>query len=419
MINIYVIGIGYKPLEKRLAGIIERSAVILASPRLHEVFLGYPECAAAADRLRVINNVNETIGFMKCFIKENPDSTITLLASGDPMFFGIGRRAVEEFGKDSVEIIPDLSSVQRAFSLIKEPWDDALLISLHGGPDPNRRRKPEYGLDDIPLILDKRSKIAILTDGINNPSVIAARLVSRDDIRIYVCEKLGYPEERVAEGSPREIAAQTFADPNVVIIKTGAEVLKKDNCADIRLGLGEDEIAHSRGLITKDEVRAAAIHKLRLPSEGVLWDIGAGSGSISIEASRLCPELRIFAIEKNQEQINNIKSNINKFAASKINLIEGIAPDVLAALPSPERVFIGGSGGRISEIIESLSARIQSGIVVINAATIETFTAAYESLAKEGYSVEAVQISVAKMKPIGGNHSFSAQNPVFVVRGKR
>jgi precorrin-6Y C5,15-methyltransferase (decarboxylating) len=223
MAHIYVIGIGYKPLEKKSAGIVANSAVILASPRLHEVFRGYSECAAAADRLRVINNVNETIGFMKLFIKENPDSVITLLASGDPMFFGIGRRAVEEFGKDSVEIIPDLSSVQRAFSLIKEPWDDALLVSLHGGPDPDRRRKPEYGLDDISRLLDKSGKIAILTDGINNPSVIAARLVSRSDIRIYVCEKLGYPEERVSEGSPQEIAAQAFADPNVVIIKAGAE----------------------------------------------------------------------------------------------------------------------------------------------------------------------------------------------------
>jgi len=223
MANIYVIGIGYKPLEKRSADIIARSAIILASQRLYEVFLRYPECEAAADRLRVINNVNETIGFMESLIKENPDSTITLLASGDPMFFGIGRRTVEEFGKDSVEIIPDLSSLQRAFSLIKEPWDDALLVSLHGGPDPDRRRKPEYGLDDIPSILDKSGKIAILTDGINNPSVIAARLVSHDDIRIYVCERLGYPEERVIEGSPREIAAQTFADPNIVIIKAGAE----------------------------------------------------------------------------------------------------------------------------------------------------------------------------------------------------
>jgi precorrin-6Y C5,15-methyltransferase (decarboxylating) len=419
MANIYVIGIGYKPLEKRAAGIIARSSVILASRRLHEVFLRYPECAAAADRLRVINNVNETIGFMKLFIEENPDSIITLLASGDPMFFGIARRAVEEFGKDPVEIIPDLSSVQRAFSLIKEPWDDALLISLHGGPDPNRRRKPEYGLDDISRLLDKSGKIAILTDGINNPSVIAARLVSRSDIRIYVCEKLGYPEERIIEGSPQEIAAQAFTDPNVVVIKTGAEAPQKDNGACIRLGLGEDEIAHFRGLITKDEVRAAAIHKLRLPREGVLWDIGAGSGSISIEASRLCPELGIFAIEKDQEQINNIRANIDKFGVSNISIIEGIAPDVIAELPAPDRVFIGGSGGRISEIIESLSARMQSGIVVINAATIETFTAAFEALAKEGYSVEAVQISVAKMKPIGDSHSFSAQNPVFVVRGER
>jgi precorrin-6Y C5,15-methyltransferase (decarboxylating) len=138
------------------------------------------------------------------------------------MFFGIGRRVVEEFGSSEVEIIPDLSSVQVAFALIKEPWSDAFMMSLHGGPDPVRRRDMEHGIEDIPLLLEDHGIIAILTDRVNNPSVIAKSLAGSAlsaKIIVHVCEKLGYPEERVVRGSAEEIASQSFAEPNVMIIK--------------------------------------------------------------------------------------------------------------------------------------------------------------------------------------------------------
>ena len=139
------------------------------------------------------------------------------------MFFGIGRRIINEFGKDIVEILPDLSSVQIAFSRIKEPWDDAFLMSLHRGPDPTKRRKLEYELKDIPLLLQRYKKIAILTDRENNPTKIAKFLHSspvthQQQLKIYVCEKLGYPDEKVTGGKLDDIAAMSFSDPNVVII---------------------------------------------------------------------------------------------------------------------------------------------------------------------------------------------------------
>ena len=180
--KLYVVGIGFRPLDARARGIVLGADAILASGRLAEVFMGYEEYETVKDRIKVINNVNETIAFISTALRTPqgacPDDggairTFVLLASGDPLFFGIGRRAVAEFGKDAVEILPDLSSIQTAFARIKEPWDDAFLISLHGGPDPRKRRRLPYEIGDIPSLLDRHGKLAILTDRENNPIEIA------------------------------------------------------------------------------------------------------------------------------------------------------------------------------------------------------------------------------------------------------
>ncbi|MDP3110742.1 MAG: precorrin-6y C5,15-methyltransferase (decarboxylating) subunit CbiE [Thermodesulfovibrionales bacterium] len=458
MSKLYVVGIGYKPLDKRAGEIIYSSEVILASNRLLEVFKGYEEFEKVKGRIKVINNVDKTIEFIHLAIR-NPQSAINnivLLASGDPLFFGIGRRAVKEFGKDMVEILPDLSSIQVAFARIKEAWDDAFLMSLHGGPDPEKRRRLPYEISDVPALLQRHNKIAILTDKENNPSTIAnviARsetphlslrgmesrsnlssepLARNDNIRIFVCERLGYPDEKITEGTPEEIAGMEFSEPNVVIIKnTEHRTQNTDNpptppfnkggmggFADIGFGLREGDIAHSRGLITKDEVRAVAIHKLRLPLKGIFWDIGAGSGSISVEAARLYPGLRVFAVEKDDEQICNIKENKIRFDATNIEIIKGKAPDALTNLPSPERVFIGGSGGKLKEIID-LIAKTQASIAVINAATIETLNEAVQNLEKSGFAVEVSEVSVSRSKAITGKRHMNALNPIFIVIGEK
>ena len=428
MSKIFVVGIGYKPLERRAREIVLSSETILASGRLHEVFSRYEEYETVKDRVKVINNINDTIAFLQSSLLGDEASLITLLASGDPMFFGIGRRAIEDLGKEMVEIIPELSSIQLAFARIKEPWDDALLMSLHGGPDPNRRRKLEYGLQDLPDLLYAHNKIAILTDKINNPSVIARTLADAggDTVApiLYVCEKLGYPDEKITEGTVSAIAAQSFSDPNVVIIISRAEEQKrrsqdaKNRNAGI-FGLTADNIIHSRGLITKDEVRAITLHKLQLPANGVFWDIGAGSGSISLEAARLCPRLALFAVERAEEQIQNITANKRSLQLTNIRIIHGSAPEALTDLPHPDRVFIGGSGGKIGEIIGKVSDRMEKGIIVINAATLETFTLAAKSLKRAGYAVEVSQVSISRMKPIGEGHLFAAQNPIFVIKGEK
>ncbi len=217
---IYVIGVGYTPLSEEASGIVFDSDAILVSKRLNDVFMRYREYEQVTDRVRVINNVDNTLEFLH---NNHTALKITVLASGDPLFCGIGRRIAREFGKDSVMIIPDLSSMQVAFSRIKEPWDNALLMSLHGGPDPAKRRKTEYSPEDIPLLLERHGKIAILTDRVSNPPTIAgifrsAELVSKVKPIFYVCERLGYEDEKITTGSPEEIEGLSFSDPNIVII---------------------------------------------------------------------------------------------------------------------------------------------------------------------------------------------------------
>jgi precorrin-6Y C5,15-methyltransferase (decarboxylating) len=423
-----VVGIGYRPLGKRAKERVCGSSVILASSRLFEVFQRYDEYEEVKDRIKVINKVPETIAFIKDWLSQSvlptPHSelrTIVLLASGDPLFFGIGRRMREEFGKEAVEILPDLSSAQEAFARINEPWDDAVFISLHGGPDIAKRRALPYEVRDIPRLLEQTGKMGILTDRVNNPAIIASTLQSaaknrQPGIIMHVCEHLGYPDEKIVSGTVEELANRSFADPNVVIL-LGSEAGKRK--PEVRFGLQEDDIVHERGLITKDEVRAVTLHRLRLPEKGVFWDVGAGSGSVSLEAARLCPGLRIIAIEKDLKRIDAIQENKRRFFADNIELVDKAAPGALADLPAPDRVFIGGSGGSLGDIVKLISSNMTSGIVVINAATLETLQEAMASLEGRGFTVDVSEISVSRSKVIAGKRLMSALNPVFIVKGER
>lgn len=220
--KVFVIGIGFSPLSARAGNAVRGSSAIMASQRLFEIFSRYDEYDAVAQAVVVLNNVDDTIRFMRDHLLRHQHDTVTLLAAGDPFFYGIGRRATEEFGRDNVEVLPDLSCMQVAFARIRESWDDALLISLHGGPIAGRRRRLEYELTDLSELVATHKKIGILTDRENNPAVIAGAL--RDilspsvSIVMFVCERLGYDDETITAGPPEEIAKGSLREPNVVIV---------------------------------------------------------------------------------------------------------------------------------------------------------------------------------------------------------
>ena len=374
------------------------------------------ECVAAAERYKNLIPPGKEIISMTplsaCLgrLKERMRSMdVAMLASGDPLFFGIGRSLFQAIGRKNVTIIPALSSAQLAFARFREPWDDATFVSLHG------REKSH-----LPPLILPHAKVLVFTDRQNTPDSICRTLLHglqavEDEATIasyqaMVGENLGLAEERLTTGTLSEIAGQQFGNLNVLLLKRK----KEKSCSP--LGLRSDQIHHSRGLITKDEVRAASLHKMNLPKRGVFWDIGAGSGSISLEAARLCPALAVFAIEQRQEEIAHIKKNIRKFNCQQITVVPGTAPENLADLPSPDRVFIGGSGGRLREIIHHAASRLAPGsIMVVNGVTKKTIDSAPRLMAEENFGVDISTITVTRRNP--ADKKERQYNPIAVIRG--
>lgn len=338
------------------------------------------------------------------------EGSVTVLTSGDPLFFGIGRKLIESFPDTDIRIHPALSSMQMAFSRFCLPWEDAQFISLHG-------RSSER----LAARLLRHPKVFLFTDPKNSPDTIALQLLEEcgkeavSCIIMYVGEHLGSSSERLVKGNIQEIAKGKFANPNVVILlnpRAGHTSNKPE------FGLHENEIVHSRGLLTKNEVRAAAVHALRLQRGSVFWDVGAGSGSVGLEVARLFPDVSVFAIEKKREQWQNILANRDRFSAWNMKLIKGEAPDVLEDLPKPDRIFVGGSGGNLSQILERCVNELQDGgIIVVNAVIAKTANIAPGVLYNLGLTVEISKIAVERFAyPEEERVTF---NPITMITGKK
>lgn len=313
---------------------------------------------------------------------------VTLLASGDPLFYGIGRKLVEVFPKQEIRFYPALSSMQLCFSRFGLPWDDTRVVSLHGRNEELMATK-----------LLGSPKVFVFTDPTNSPASIARVLLEKcgaetvADTTVYVAENIGSLSERLFTGSLVETAALDFCAPNVMILLNPESFSVISNT----FGLQENEITHSRGLITKSEVRATVIHSLSLPPKGVLWDVGAGSGSVGLECARLFPDLYVQSVEKEEEQWQNIETNRSTFRTWNLNLIKGAAPEALKNLQRPDRIFVGGSGGNLEEILELCAKKLlPGGIIVVNAVIAKTAELAPKVLHRLGFQVEIKTVAVGR-----------------------
>jgi precorrin-6B C5,15-methyltransferase / cobalt-precorrin-6B C5,C15-methyltransferase len=336
-----------------------------------------------------------------------------VLASGDPLFYGIGKALLAALPRDELVFIPHLSSVQLAFARIKEPWDDARVVSLHGRPLGRL----------LPALEDRASKIAVLTDPVNQPRAIAGFLAGLGlgrEYRLWVCENLGGPDERVTSWSADELPDAGFSPLNLVVLLRTDFVEGSNRPVPPLVGLPDDAIRHSpgpRGMITKREVRVISLAYLELAPRDVLWDIGAGSGSISVEASRLSADLRAFAVERSAEAIEDIAHNIRRLGAAGVRVVPGEAPEVLSGLPDPDAVFVGGSGGRLREIVDAAVGRLRpGGRIVINCITLEHYSLGWELLRERGLDPQSTSVQVAHSRPLGRLHRLEPDNPIFILR---
>jgi precorrin-6Y C5,15-methyltransferase (decarboxylating) len=270
-----------------------------------------------------------------------------------------------------------------------------------------------------------RAKVCLFTDETNTPAAIARALLEAglQDYRAVLCEDLGGPAERIRRLTLAELAAVDAHPLNTLILLGPETASPATEPVAWSPGLPEDAFDQRKpklGLITKREVRVLSLARLRLRPDSVLWDIGAGSGSVSIEAARLAPRGRVFAVEKNAEDVEIVRANVARFDVPHVAAVHARAPEGLDGLPDPDAVFVGGSGGALAEILAIAAKRLRpGGRIVVNAITLETLHEAVQSYRQLGLAHEAILVSVARSKPLLEMMSFEALNPVYIVTAWR
>ena len=354
--------------------------------------------------------------------------TSVVLATGDPLCHGIASSLASRLCIAAVEVLPNLSTVQLACARLGLAWQDARIVSVHSKDAGEWRvgAEPGHGLYALAQSLRQHDRLLVLTSPDNTPDRIARLIVAEglgDDFQMAVAERLCTPDERVvAELSPHDAAQQTFADPNVVVL-----VRSQVRPQPVRMGLA-DSAYHQRqpkglgdgGLITKQEVRAVSLARMQLRADSRVWDIGAGSGSVGLEAARLCPQGHVWAIEKNEADHAIAGQNARAFGVSNHTLVHGKAPEGLDAWPDPDAVFIGGSGGELQELIALCLRRLRTGgWLVMNFVTLENLASATRALQAQGAVWDVLQLQAARSKPILHMHRMAAENPVWIVCAQR
>ncbi len=321
---------------------------------------------------------------------------VCVLASGDPGFFGIVRALAERFGPDALVIHPAPSSVALAFARVGLPWDDAMVISAHG-----------RSLADAARFAAGRPKVAVLTAPDQPPAALGKELIAlgADVGRVVVCSRLAEDGEAITETDLAGLAAGAWDHRSVVLLLDGSSVA---GSAARRWGAEETAFDARDGMITKAEVRAVAIAKLDLPESGVVWDVGAGSGSVAIECARSCPALHVVAVERRADDCARIAANAARHGTA-IEVVQGEAPAALAGLLDPDRAFVGGGG---LDVLDSVLERLRpGGRVVATYATLDRAAAAHVRLGA------LVELQVSRGRALGRGVGLAAENPVFIAWG--
>ncbi|WP_018132721.1 precorrin-6y C5,15-methyltransferase (decarboxylating) subunit CbiE [Effusibacillus pohliae] len=349
---------------------------------------------------------------------------VVVLASGDPNFYGIAGYLGNKLGKERIEIHPGLSSIQLAFARLKESWHDAFLASVHG-----KTR------DKVADWVRTHPKVALLTDPENTPAAIANDLLASGirGVRAFVGENLGGADERTGLYTLEELAEREFSPLNVLVLlreeEAGGAATPADGSGDgghrpfFPMGIPDRQFYQrkpKRGLITKSEVRAVTLAKLQIRPHDIIWDIGAATGSVGIEASMLAPYGHAYLIEKNEEDMDILRANVEKFGRTNVTFQCGKAPDGLEEWPDADAIFIGGTSGQMQPLLEMCVRKLKpGGRIVLNAATIENLYGAVDGFKRLGMHVEITMLQVARSKPILNLTRFESFDPVYIVKAVR
>lgn len=346
---------------------------------------------------------NLAISEMTNTVLSSSASKIAVLVSGDTGFFSVAKTLLKDLkDKCEVEVICGISSMQYLCSKVGRSYENMKIVSLHG-----RNNSILGAVSYFPQLF-------VLTGGNNKAHDICGYLCSQGlkDIKVVAGENLSMDSERIVEGTAEEISKLNFADLTVLIIEN-------DNWVDHNIAIMDEDLVRGKVPMTKEEVRFVTVAKMKIKSRDIIYDIGAGTGSLSFEMARKAYEGLVYAIEQNKEGIDLIEENKNLLGGYNVVTLHGMAPEVLEGLPKPDKAFIGGSKGNMDSIIKVLIEKNPNIFIAVNAITLETLNEAIKVMTDNGFETDIVCINAARSKKIGGYNMMTANNPVYIISGGR
>ncbi len=338
-------------------------------------------------------------------IEETDAQNPVILYSGDTGFYsgaaGLSKLLREK--KIAARILPGISSVQMLSAVLERPWQDWKLVSAHG-----------CACDPVAECSEGKP-VFFLTGGIETPATLCRELTDTGlgTVQAVVGENLGTSKQRLIEGTVSQLAEQEFASLSVLLTEAIPSAPQR------AAGFPDDEFIRGEVPMTKQEVRAAVLAKLAIRPQDILWDVGAGTGSVSVEMALAAPRGKVYAVECEPDACDLIRKNWGKFAVHNLILKEGRAPQALENLPAPDAVFIGGTKGGMAQVVDAVLAKNPKARICISAIALETLSAAIAALTAHGLSAEVTQLSVSRTKPAGKLHLLMANNPIFLITGER
>lgn len=334
------------------------------------------------------------------YLSTRPHLTqIVILMSGDVGFYSGARLVQDAFPDEKIDYYCGISSVVYFASKVPTSWQDAKLLSAHG-----------RSLNLLNCV-QRYPKIIMIVSGVEDVRAICQELVEAEMTYVHVTvgTNLSYQEETVTSGTPEAfLQAET----------TGLHIMLIENPQAKHIivpGMSDESFVRGKVPMTKEEIRILSVAKLQLTEDSIVYDVGAGTGSVSMECARLCTNGTVYAVERNPEGIALIRENSKKLRLSNVKAIEGLAPEALMDLPAPTHAFIGGSAGNMGEILDVLRAKNPSVRIVINTIALESISEVMQLLKERGYDADIVQISAAKSRVLGRYHMMTGLNPVYII----
>lgn len=393
--KVYVIGMGMgnpDTLTVAACSALDKSDLIIGSSRLLES-LGERNArkVALVASARIVEELCEA-----------PEAVASVVMSGDVGFYSGATSLYQLLEGWDVEVMPGVSSLAYLCSRLRCTWQDAYVVSAHGRAH------------NLAGAVQTHAKTFVLTGGSVRAGELCALLVERGlgDVRVQVGERLSYPDERITAGTALELAGLPFESLAVMLVLNDAPITPHVRAPHLR----DEAFVRAEVPMTKEEVRALAVCKLRVRPDDTVWDVGAGTGSVSVELARAACAGRVFAIERAERACELIEANRQAHGLTNLHIVAGEAPDVLAGLPAPDRVFVGGSSGALAEIVAAALAANPAARICVAAVTLETVSDALACIrALSLCDVDIVQLSVAKAREAGRYHLMQAANPVYLV----